>query len=58
MVLQAVESLVDRLEVARKLAVSNVVVDVLLAQKDRAALIREPTHSITLRYSLVNIDRI
>jgi hypothetical protein len=39
-VLQAVESPGDRLEVARKLRVSSVVVDVLLAQKDRTALLR------------------
>lgn len=41
LVLQAVESPGERLEVARKLRVSSVVVDVLLAQKDRAALLRK-----------------
>jgi len=39
-VLQAVESPTDRMETARKLGVASVVVDVLLAQKDRAGLIR------------------
>ena len=41
LVLQAVESPGERLEVARKLRVSSVVVDVLLAQKDRAAFLRK-----------------
>jgi len=39
-ILQAVESPADRLETARKLQVASVVVDVLLAQKDRIALTR------------------
>lgn len=39
-ILQAVESPTDRLETARKLKVASVVVDVLLAQKDRVALAR------------------
>jgi len=39
-ILQAVESPSERLETAKKLGVSSVVVDVLLAQKDRASLVR------------------
>jgi len=39
-VLQAVESPADRLDTAKKLGVSSVVVDILLAQKDRIALAR------------------
>jgi len=39
-VLQAVESPADRLDTAKKLGVSSVVVDILLAQKDRIALTR------------------
>ena len=38
--MQAVESPSERLETAKKLGVSSVVVDVLLAQKDRASLVR------------------
>eukprot|EP00088_Acartia_fossae_P042606 TRINITY_DN44791_c0_g1_i1.p1 TRINITY_DN44791_c0_g1~~TRINITY_DN44791_c0_g1_i1.p1 ORF type:complete len:420 (-),score=15.77 TRINITY_DN44791_c0_g1_i1:147-1358(-) len=39
-ILQAVESPADRLETAKKLKVASVVVDVLLAQKDRNGLTR------------------
>jgi hypothetical protein len=43
-VLQAVESPADRLDTAKKLGVSSVVVDILLAQKDRIALARKLKH--------------
>ena len=38
--LQAVENPGDRLDAAKKLGVASLVVDILLAQKDRIALTR------------------
>ena len=40
LVLQAVDSPATRLELASKLGVNSVVVDILLAQKDKSGLIR------------------